>query len=72
MKKTHPLLSPFYSQHAVSARVYLTVQKSYSVTPLHHRNHNKSIGIDRNLHPLAVLPLTERHPRRCSGALQSP
>jgi hypothetical protein len=33
MKKTHPLLSPFYSQHAVSARVYLTVQKSYSVTP---------------------------------------
>jgi hypothetical protein len=32
MKNREPLLSTFYSQHAVSARVCLRVRKSYSVT----------------------------------------
>ena len=80
MKKNHPLLSLFYSQHALSARVCLPVpwqtdplvRKTSAVTPLQRCNHRKSLGADLNLHPLALLPLPKRHPLPCGAALQSP
>jgi hypothetical protein len=72
MKKTYSLFSPLYPQHAVSARVCLPGRKSHSVTPLHRRNHRKSISTNLNLHPLAVLRLPKHQSLRYSAALQSP
>jgi hypothetical protein len=69
MKKTHPLFNPLYSQRAGCALVCLAVRKSYSVTPLHRRNHKESTGVDLNLHSIGVLPLPERPALRCCGAL---
>ncbi len=72
MTKTQPLLGLFNSQPAVFAGVCLSVRKSGCEAAWHRRIHTKSIRVDLNLHPLAVVSLTKRYALRCSGALQSP
>jgi hypothetical protein len=72
MRNREPLLSPFISQPAVFAGVYLLTPKSGSHAASNRRHHGKAIAAELNLHPLIDLSLTKRHNPRCCATLQSP
>jgi len=77
MTKTQPLLSPFFFQHAVFVGVCLPapwqaglpVRTRDTEAPLRRRHHRKSIGIELNLYPQAILSLTKQSILLCSALL---
>jgi len=58
MRKIQMLLSPFISQPAVFAGVYLPTLRSGCEARSHRANHAKTTSVELNLLPLVDLSLT--------------
>ena len=72
MRKIQMLLSPFISQPAVFAGVYLPARRSGCEARSHRGNHAKPISVELNLHRLTVLSPFKHPSVRCSAAFKSP